>query len=370
MTQSETTSRSPLEQWHRDAGAKMTEFHGWTMPLHYTRVSAEVQATRRHVGLFDLCHMGRIQIRGVDRIPFAEHLFTNSIADMEDGRIAYGFLCNDSGGVIDDVTVYRHQDYLMFVVNAANREDVMAWFRRHGAEFDDAQIEDETANIAMIAVQGPSAIQVVEQLCGRSLADLKYYAFRSADLSGHTCLLSRTGYTGEDGFEIYCGRAFAETIWKAALDAALPLGGAPVGLAARDTLRLEAGFPLHGQELTPQTSPIEARLERFVAFEKRRFIGRSALLATTASDVALRLVGFAMVGRVIPRTGQPICQGEIECGLVTSGGFSPTLGKPIGMGYVEQQLAQEGHLLQILIRGQHHPAVVVRRPFHRSEKRT
>lgn len=359
---------SPLEAWHRARGARMTDFHGWTMPLIYTKVSEEVGATRQRVGLFDLSHMGRIQVRGEDRVAFVDTVFTNHVEAMEEGQVAYGFLCNERGGVIDDITVYRADDYLMLVVNASNREEVLAWLEQHRAGHRVA-IEDKTVSLCMLAVQGPEAVRVLAALTRRDPADLGYYHFRLDHLCHRVALVSRTGYTGEDGFEIYFGRAFATEIWEALLAEAAKAGGAPVGLAARDTLRLEAAMPLHGQELTRQITPIEARLEKFVAFQKRDFIGRRHLLDTTNSDVSMRLVCFEMIAeRAIPRTGYPLCFGGTECGRVTSGGFSPTLGKAIGMGYVEQSIARVGQSLQVRIRTEHHPAVMVRRPFHRRVK--
>jgi aminomethyltransferase len=362
------TMTSPLEKWHRSAGARMIDFHGWQMPLHYTRVSEEVAATRQRVGLFDLSHMGRVQVRGADRVAFVDHVFTNHVAAMDEGQVIYGFVCNESGGVIDDITVYRQDDYLMLVVNAANRESVLSWIHDKSRDFGDIKIEDKTTSLSMFAVQGPRAIELVLQLSSQPLDRLRRYRFQLTRILGHKCLISRTGYTGEDGYEIYLGRAYAEQIWDALLRAAEAVDGAPVGLAARDTLRLEAALPLHGQELSAQITPIEASLERFVAFEKKGFIGRARLLDTTNSDIAMRLVCFEMVGKAVPRTGHSICHKDIECGRVTSGGFSPTLGKSIGMGYVEQALAQVGEAIQVRIRSQQRPALVVRRPFYKRGK--
>ncbi|MBN1477190.1 glycine cleavage system aminomethyltransferase GcvT [Candidatus Sumerlaeota bacterium] len=361
---------SPLLSWHRGAGAKMVDFHGWQMPLSYGRISEEIAATRGRVGLFDLSHMGRIQIRGADRVAYLDRLFTGHVAEMQEGQVKYGFLCNESGGVIDDITVYCQEDYLLLVVNAANLDAVLPWLERHRDPAESVRIEDKTIGLSMFAVQGPEAIGIMDQLSSQRVSDLKYYTFTLTRVLGNLCLISRTGYTGEDGFEIYLGRTNAEAIWAALLRAAEHVGGVPVGLAARDTLRLEAGFPLHGQELSPKISPIEAGLEKFVAFEKRQFIGRSRLLDSTNSDISVRLVGLEMIGQAIPRTGYPICHHGVECGRVTSGGFSPTLGKAIGMGFVEQMLSNVGQVLEVRIRGKQHPANVVRRPFYKRKKKS
>jgi aminomethyltransferase len=361
--------RSPLESWHRNAKAKMTDFHGWTMPLHYTRVSQEVEATRHRAGLFDLCHMGRIQIRGGDRIAFADHLVTCSVENLVEGQLAYGFLCNDAGGVIDDVTVYRHADYVLFVVNASNCDRVMTWFQQHAGRFKNLKIENRTGALGMIAVQGPLANQIVESLAHESLAEVKHFWFDMVKIAGHGCLISRSGYTGEDGFEIYCNFSHTEPMWKALIAEAAPLGGLPVGLAARDILRLEACLPLHGQELTSHTTPIEVNLERFVDFDKQEFVGRRALIDSSSSDANMRLVAFKMVGaRAIPRTGQSLCHQDVGCGQVTSGCHSPTLNHAVGMGFVEQSFARVGQSLQVRIRGNGHLAEVVKRPFYRRKR--
>jgi aminomethyltransferase len=361
---------SPLLSWHRGAGAKMVDFHGWQMPLSYGRISEEVLATRERVGLFDLCHMGRVHIRGGDRVSYLDRVFTGQVADMEEGQVKYGFLCNEDGGVIDDVTVYREEDYLMLVVNAANLDAVLPWLERQRDRAESVQIENKTVTLSMFAIQGPWAVEIMDQLSSQRVSDLKYYTFTLARVLGNLCLISRTGYTGEDGFEIYLGRANAEAIWAALLRAAEHVGGVPVGLAARDTLRLEAGFPLHGQELSPKITPIEAGLDKFIAFEKRQFIGRTRLLDSTSSEFSVRLVGFEMIGQAIPRTGYPLCHQGVECGHVTSGGFSPTLDKAIGMGFVEQMHSGMGQVIEVRIRGKQHPATVVRRPFYKRKKKS
>jgi aminomethyltransferase len=347
----------------------MIDFHGWKMPLVYAKVSEEVLATRRAVGLFDLCHMGRLHLRGSNAIAFADQVTTVNVAAMEEGQVAYGFICNESGGVIDDITVYRADEYLMLVVNASNREAVLAWLRQQARGFSGLEIADKTAGLAMLALQGPRALEVAARLAGQDLSSVRYYHFRLQRLLNQLCIVSRTGYTGEDGFEIYFSRMQAEPIWQALFEGIRPHGGLPIGLAARDTLRLEAAMPLHGQELSPKSTPVEAGLEKFIAFEKRGFIGRGPLLDSTNSDFAMRLVCFEMIGQAIPRAGYPICRGEAECGRVTSGGHSPTLGKCIGMGYVEQPLTRPGTTLQVRVRGEYHPATIVRRPFYRRERK-
>ncbi len=361
--------QTPLHDWHVERGAKMTEFAGWKMPLHYGSILAEHEATRKRATLFDLCHMTRVRITGADTAAFLETLLPLDTAKLEEGQVAYSFLCQENGGIIDDVTLYKSEDYYLLVANAANHEPVLRWLQTHrgGAR---VELEDLTDSMCMLAIQGPLAEAILQPLCQINLSLMKYYHFFVLALTGARALVSRTGYTGEDGFEIYCGRAYFQTLWDRLLQAGAPAGLIPAGLGARDLLRLEAAMPLYGHELSLDTTPIEAGLEKFVDFDNRNFLARAALFHSTSSEFSRRLICFEMLDRAIPRADAPIEFEAIPIGRVTSGAFSPSLQKGIGMGYVDAIRAAPGSNISIEIRGALHPARIVKRPFYRRPKKS
>ena len=354
--------RTPLHDVHVALGARMIEFAGWSMPVQYTSVLAEHRAVRAGVGLFDLSHMGEFAFEGPAAEENLQRLLTNDVASLPPGRAHYTLILNERGGVVDDVILYRlDAGRFMLVVNAANTAKDREWLRSRLK--GRVVMEDKSDETALLAVQGPRAEAVVAGLLGRDLSHLPGFAAEQVELDGAQVLLSRTGYTGEDGFELYCSSGDALRLWERFLEAGKGEGIVPVGLGARDTLRLEARLPLYGNELTEETTPLEAGLSFAVKLEKGDFTGREALLAQKERGVARRLVGFEMVERGIPRKGYPVFAGERRVGEVTSGSFSPTLERDIGLAYVASEFATPGTELEVDIRGQRKRAKVIQGRF-------
>ncbi|MBW2420190.1 MAG: glycine cleavage system aminomethyltransferase GcvT [Deltaproteobacteria bacterium] len=355
---------TPLHAHHQRLGARMVEFAGFDMPVQYSSIVEEHAAVRERAGLFDVSHMGQIHIRGPHAVATAETLVSCPIANMRHGLVRYGLLCNEAGGVIDDVTVYRiDEDSLFLCVNAANIEKDHRWMLDHAGE---AEIEDRSAKTGMLALQGPSSEALMGELAGDAALALKRFRFAPLDVAGVPALVSRTGYTGSGGFEIYLAAEDTVAVFEALMARGEADGLRPVGLGARDTLRLEAALPLYGHELDDATSPLEAGLGRFVKREQGGFIGAEAIEEREARGRAQQLVGFEMSGRGIPRAGYAIASGGEEVGRVTSGAPSPTLGKSIGLGYVPPSLADSGTTLDVVIRGRAVAARVVDTPFVKS----
>ncbi|MCX8037235.1 MAG: glycine cleavage system aminomethyltransferase GcvT [Candidatus Sumerlaeia bacterium] len=360
-------NETPLTRWHQEHGARMTDFHGWLMPLQYTSITDEHLAVRRAAGLFDLCHMGRICLRGPDAVAFAHWMTTADVKAMAEGQVDYGFLCNPQGGIVDDITVYRNTNEVMLVVNGANRLKVMDWLTDHCDRYS-VEIEDASGRLAMIAIQGPQAVAILQEETRFPLSAIRYYHFAPAEVAGVPMLVSRTGYTGEDGFELYLDAGACEAVWEKLMTPDKKIGDlVAVGLGARDTLRLEASMPLYGNELNDETTPFEAGLGKFVRMDKEDFMGRSALVQKYNAP-ARRLCCLVMSEKCIPRSGYKVYAGETAIGEVTSGTFSPTLLQGIAMAYVGPPYAKEGTVLAVEIRGRKCAARVVRRPFY-SRKR-
>jgi aminomethyltransferase len=365
--------RTPLHDWHVAHGARMVDFAGWAMPVQYGSIVDEHHATRRALGLFDVSHMGRLLVDGPDAMRLLDSLLTRRIDDMTPGQVRYSLMCNEAGGVLDDVLVY--QIYLPegglsgygLVVNASNRIKIFDWLHAHRGGFD-ARIEDRTSDFAMIAVQGPRAIEVLDAMTDCELTSLRYYYGVVTQAAGFRAFVSRTGYTGEDGCEMICDAADVGTIWRELVERAAAVGGEPVGLAARDTLRLEAGMPLYGHELTEATNPVQAGLDFAVSLRNRQFVGRDAIMRFQQDHSQPLRIGLQLEGRRPAREGAVILQGEAPAGAVTSGTFSPTIDRPIAMGYVKPSAAAPGAPLAVDIRGQHHAAQVVPLPFYQRGK--
>jgi len=354
--------RTPLAETHRRLGARMVPFAGFEMPVQYGSILEEHRAVRERAGLFDVSHMGQIWLTGAGAIAATERLVSCPVASIALGQVRYGLLCNERGGVVDDVTVYRvAEDALFLCVNASNIEKDFAWIRAHAGP--GAQIDDRSAQSGLLALQGPVAAQVLGAVSALPLAGLKRFRFVEGEAAGVPVLVSRTGYTGADGFELYLAAAHCETLWNALLDAGRPLGLLPAGLGARDTLRLEAALPLYGHELDDDTSPLEAGLARFVKRGAGGYIGADAVEARAAAGLSRRLAGFVVEDRAIARAGHALLHDGAEVGRVTSGAPSPSLGKPIGLGYVPPRLAEPGTRLAVAIRERAVPAVVVETPF-------
>lgn len=356
------SAQSPLDALHRQLGARMIDFAGFSMPLQYSSILREHAAVRDAAGLFDVSHMGQIALRGDGAAPAAGRLLSRPIEDLPVGRVRYALLCNDAGGVVDDITVYRRSDNdVMLCVNAANIAKDLAWIR--GNVETAVEVCDESDQTALLALQGPSSPELLAGAGASELQQLRGFHFATLSLLGHEVLISRTGYTGADGFEIYCPRAIATDLFEVLLAQGAPLGVQPAGLGARDTLRLEAALPLYGHELDDTTSPLEAGLDRFVHPLERDFIGAEAIRRRQKRGHTRQLVGFCLEERGIARAGYPVVEAGERVGSVTSGAPSPTLGKSIGLAYVPPRIAEMGRRFEILVRGRAHAARVTPTPF-------
>jgi aminomethyltransferase len=325
--------RTPLHERHVELGARMVEFAGFSMPVQYGSIVAEHRAVREAAGLFDVSHMGQIAISGPAAVKTVERLLTRPVAKMAIGRVRYGLLCNEAGGVVDDVTVYRIGDEeLALCVNASNIEKDYRWVVQHAA--DATGVRNRSAETGLLALQGPASVDILAAVASDELRSLRRYTFLRTPVAGRLALVSRTGYTGSDGFEIYAPAEDVGAVFDALLEAGRPHGLIPAGLGARDTLRLEAGMPLYGHELDDETSPLEAGLGRFVALDRGGFIGAAALQRANERGLRRRLVGFVMEARGIARADYSVAHAGKEVGRVTSGAPSPTLGQSIGLAYV------------------------------------
>ena len=357
---------TPLRSTHTALGATLVDFAGWEMPLRYGSETQEHRTVRESAGVFDLSHMGEIEITGAQSDEFLDFALVNRPSAIPAGRARYSMICDESGGVIDDLVVYRiEQDRYMVVSNASNAREVLGELRDRAGAFD-VVVHDSLDDWALIAVQGPRAVDVVEQLVESSTGDLKYYAIRPDLVGGLEVRLARTGYTGEDGFEIYCSASDATAVWQAVMDAGSPLGIVPVGLAARDSLRLEAGMPLYGNELSRDMTPFDAGLGRVVAFDKPgSFVGEAALAKHRDTTPARVLSGLQSSSRRPLRHGYEVVtsSGDVV-GVVTSGIVSPTLGHPIAMAYLNPFAAVLGEELAVVVRGNREPVTVVGLPFY------
>jgi aminomethyltransferase len=340
----------------------MVDFAGFAMPVQYTSILEEHAAVRERAGLFDVSHMGQIYLTGVGALALAERLVSCPVASLPQGAVRYGLLCNEAGGVVDDVTVYRLAPEALFLcVNAANIEKDHRWILAHAVP--SVEVEDRSPALGLLALQGPASPLVLERAGGPAVGSLKRFRFLEGALAGTRVLISRTGYTGSDGFEIYVASERTLRVWEALVAAGQPLGLRPCGLGARDTLRLEAALPLYGHELDDTTSPLEARLDRFVKLTQGGFIGFEAIAKRKTQHHPRLLVGFALEERGIARSGHVLTHGGAAVGAVTSGGPSPSLGISIGLGYVPPSLASVGTPLSVAIRERSVAARVVETPF-------
>ncbi len=358
--------RTPLYDLHVKAGAKMVPFGGWEMPVQYTGIIEEHRSVRRSVGLFDISHMGEFEIAGPEALAVVQRLCSNDAAALAVGQVQYSLLCYPEGGIVDDLTLYRlAEDRFMLTVNAANIDKDWRWVTEHGA--GRAEWTNVSVETALLAVQGPKAEALVERLADTDVTRVLYYHFTRGAVAGVPALISRTGYTGEDGFELYVPAARAEPLWNALMEAGRDSGIHPIGLGARDTLRLEMKFALYGNDIDETTNPIEAGLGWVVKPAKGDFIGRAAIEACRERSLSRKLVGFEMAERAIPRHGYRILKGERPVGVVTSGSFGPSVERGIGMGYVPPDLAAVDSALEVEIRSRSEPARVARTPFYPSK---
>lgn len=356
--------RTPLHAWHAAHHGRMVDFAGWEMPVQYSSIVAEHQAVRTAAGLFDIAHMGRLKFTGPDAVRFLDHLVTNDVAGLALGQIRYALVTNEQGGILDDVLVYRFADFHLLVVNASNRLKILAWIEKHRAGFD-VTVEDLTTTQFMLALQGPRALELIQPLVDVAVAGLKYYTGATAVVQGQPAIVSRTGYTGEDGCEVIVPAAAAVKLWETLIERGSSVGLLPAGLGCRDTLRLEAAMPLYGHELTEVIDPLTAGLAFGVKLAKPEFIGREALLAVKAQPKPIRRVGLELAGKRIAREGTVVFNGDRELGNVTSGTFAPTLQKSIAMAYVAAEQSAVGTDVTLDIRGAREPARVVKLPFYK-----
>lgn len=353
--------RTPLYEIHKSLNAKFTEFGGWEMPLQYSSIVKEHLAVRSTAGLFDLSHMGEIDVKGEGANDLVQKLCTNDVSRLSNGQVQYTLLCNENGGIVDDILVYRHadNDYTL-VVNAANIEKDLKWVK---AQNDTgAEITDDSENTTLIALQGPKSIDILNPFVSdKDVSDISFFRFVVDEVAGIPAAISRTGYTGEIGFEIYVNADSAEDLWNALYPTVIESGGLPVGLGARDTLRLEAGLRLYGMDMDDGTTPFEAGLGRFVKLDKGDFIGKDVLLAQKENgDLRKKLIGFQMLDRAVARCGYEVYQNGNCIGTVTSGAPSPSLKCPIGFASISINTKKT---IEIDIRGKLHPAKIVKVPF-------
>jgi aminomethyltransferase len=352
-----TGRRTPLFQQHQELGAKIVPFAGWEMPVQYEGIREEHSAVRLHAGMFDVSHMGEVEVEGPDALAFLQRVLSNDVARITPGGAQYSCLCNEEGGVLDDLFVYRlGGDNYLIVTNAANHEGDLAWLGQQSREFG-VIVRDVADRFAMLAVQGPHARQMLAQALGIELPPR--FRVSRAQVGGRPALACGTGYTGEDGVELLIDPEVAPAVWTELREA----GIVPCGLGARDTLRLEVCYPLHGNELTPERNPIEAGLG-WCCKEATRFIGAEAIARARAEGTEETLVAFKIEGQGIPREGNPVLHGDDEVGVVTSGTYSPTLEVGAGMAYVKSQLAGVGSVVDIDVRGKRRAARIASRPLY------
>lgn len=358
--------KTPLHDEHKALGARMVPFGGWDMPVQYSGVMAEHHAVRQAAGLFDVSHMGRVAVRGKGAEAFLDHITTNDVKKMTDGRCQYSLLCREDGGIVDDIIISRNlaEDYLV-VVNASNRAKDFSWMQSQiRTGIDDVVLTDESDVWGLVAIQGPKSVKIVEKFFNQDVSALSYYHFKKTVWKDATIILWRTGYTGEDGFEIFVPTVLVANLWRELLFFGKDDGLLPVGLGARDTLRLEAAYSLYGHELSDSINPLEAGLGWVVKFDKGDFVGREALIKVREKGVMRTRIGFELSEAGIARDGCGVFCGDKKIGVVTSGTHSPTLGKAIGLALVDAGSIREGDNILLDIRGKKKNGLVVKTPFY------
>ncbi|WP_420129741.1 glycine cleavage system aminomethyltransferase GcvT [Longimicrobium sp.] len=361
-----TLLRTPLHGEHAALGAKLVPFAGYEMPVQYpTGITAEHHAVRRAAGLFDVSHMGEFEVRGDRALDFVQYVTTNDVSKVDVGQAQYGTLLNHDGKLLDDLIVYRYPEHWMLVVNGSNKDKDLRWIQQFTEKFG-VELVDRTDEIALLALQGPKAQEILARLTDADLDSIRYYRFAEGTVDGVAATISRTGYTGEDGFELYVPAADASRLWRRLLEVGADDGLVPAGLGCRDSLRLEMGYALYGNDLDEDTTPLEAGLGWVVKLDKGDFVGRDALARQKEQGIARKLVGFRLKERGFPRHGYPVSVDGAEAGVVTSGVLSPTLGEGVGMAYVPAAASKAGTEIGIVIRGAAVPAEVVRPPFHKN----
>jgi aminomethyltransferase len=362
-TSAATLKRTPLYDIHVALGGKIVPFAGYEMPVQYANgITAEHKAVRESCGIFDVSHMGEFWITGDRAVDFVNHVTTNDVASLAVGQVHYSTILNDRGTIEDDCLVYRFADRIMMVVNASNASKDFEHIHKHAARFGSVHLMDASDDVALLAVQGPKAAEILQALTPVELSEIRYYHFTEGAVANHDAVISRTGYTGEDGFELYVTNDSAVPLWNALVKFGRVT---PAGLGARDTLRLEMGMALYGNDIDDTTTPLEANLGWLVKLDKGDFVGRDALVAQKERGLARKLVGFTMAERSFPRHGYPVFYDGQPSGVVCSGTMSPTLGIPIGTCYLPLAGTKPGTSFEIEIRGKRLPATVTRPPFYK-----
>jgi len=361
-----TLKKTPLHARHRALGARMVEFGGWDMPVEYSGIVEEHMAVRTRAGLFDVSHMGEIEIAGPDALKAVQHITSNDASRLAVNQVQYSALTTPEGTFVDDVLTYRlADDHFLLVVNASNIMKDFRWITEHIQGIGDAAAVNTSSRYALIAIQGPAAREILQTLTGVDLSAIKYYWFATGEVASVRVTVSRTGYTGEDGFEVFVAPASAERIWDAILAAGKPAGLLPAGLGARDTLRLEASMRLYGNDMDEHSTVLEADLGWIVGWKKDDFIGADVLRRQKAEGTSKRISGFEMVDRAIGRHGYDVYIDGNKVGVVTSGTQTPFLKKAIGMAYVPSDRTEPGTELEIDVRGRRAKAVIVPMPFYK-----
>lgn len=360
----ENTKKTPLYEEHINLKGKVVDFHGWALPIEYEGILQEHQGVRTKAGLFDVSHMGEIRIQGKDAEAFVQYLMTNDINPMKDGQILYTFMCYPDGGVVDDLLVYKyHREHFYLVVNASNIEKDVDWVKGQQKDFS-VEVENESDQVAEVALQGPKAEAILQKLTREDLREITFFTFKdSVKISGKDCLVSRTGYTGEDGFEVYMKPEDAREIWREILKAGEEEGIQPAGLGARDTLRFEAGLPLYGNELSKDITPLEAGFGFFVKFPDEDYIGKKALQKQKEEGLNRKIVGFELMKKGIPREGYEVYKDGEKIGVVTTGYLSPTLNKSIGLALVDKKHSKMGERIQVKVRKREIDAEIISKRF-------
>ena len=365
MTQNSSLNlkSTPLLDIHKELGAKLVPFAGWYMPIQYSSVVGEHACVREKVGLFDVSHMGEIEVKGKDAEQFLQFLLSNDIGKMSNGSILYTLMCNENGGVVDDLLVHRFlEDHFFLCVNASNSDKDYEWVLKNAIPFN-VNIKNISVETSQLALQGPESKNVLQPLCDVSLHDLSYYNFKKGKINNIESIISRTGYTGEDGFELYLSPKKISTVFRSLIKQGEPFGIQPIGLGARDTLRLEMGYALYGNEITDRSTTVDSGLGWVIKFDKGDFIGRKALLRQKEQGLRRKLVGIKLLTRGVPRSHYRVFKGSESVGEITSGTFSPTLNIGVGLCYVPREHSHMGTLLEVEIRNQLVPAEVVKLPF-------
>ena len=366
MTQTITTNlkATPLLGLHKELGAKLVPFVGWNMPIQFAGVLSEHICVRERVGLFDVSHMGEIEVKGKDAKKFLQFLLSNNVEKMFDGSILYSLMCYETGGVVDDLLAYRFSENHYFLcVNASNSDKDYDWIARHASSFN-VNIKNTSSETSQLALQGPDAKNVLQSLCDISLDDLSYYNFRKGMVNNVESLISRTGYTGEDGFELYLSPEKVSEVFRSLMEQGRSYGIQPIGLGARDTLRIEMGYPLYGNEIDNNPTPLDAGLGWVIKFDKGEFLGRGSLLKQKEQGSPRRkLVGVKLLTRGVPRAHYQVLKNGESVGEVTSGTFSPTLNTGVGLCYVSSEYSDIGNHLDMKIRDQLVATEVIQLPF-------